>query len=103
VRIALTHAHGDHIGSLDKLAAALPGVEVLITARDARMLAKDKALDPGEPQVKLRGQLSGREHEADGDVRARRPGRLARGPRRTGPHAGAGRVPRPARRDAVLR
>ena len=49
VRIALTHAHGDHIGSLDALAAALPGVEVLISARDARLLAKDKTLDPGEP------------------------------------------------------
>jgi glyoxylase-like metal-dependent hydrolase (beta-lactamase superfamily II) len=59
VRIALTHAHGDHIGSLDKLAAALPGVEVLISARDARLLAKDKSLDPGEPQVKLRGGYPG--------------------------------------------
>ena len=54
-RIALTHAHGDHIGALDALAAALPGVEVLISARDARLLAKDTSLDPDEPQVKLRG------------------------------------------------
>jgi glyoxylase-like metal-dependent hydrolase (beta-lactamase superfamily II) len=59
VRIALTHAHGDHIGSLDELAAALPGVEVLITARDARLLHKDRSLDPGEPQAKLRGSLPG--------------------------------------------
>ncbi len=59
VRIALTHAHGDHIGSLDALAAALPGVEVLISARDARLLEKDKSLDPGEPQVKVRGSLPG--------------------------------------------
>src|SRR3954452_23782252 len=58
-RIVLTHAHGDHIGSLDALAAALPGVEVLITARDARLLTKDKYLDPGEPQDKLRGSLPG--------------------------------------------
>jgi glyoxylase-like metal-dependent hydrolase (beta-lactamase superfamily II) len=58
-RIALTHAHGDHIGSLDKLAAALPGVEVLISARDARLLAKDKTMDPGEPDVKLRGGYPG--------------------------------------------
>jgi glyoxylase-like metal-dependent hydrolase (beta-lactamase superfamily II) len=58
-RIALTHAHGDHIGSLDKLAAALPGVEVLISARDARLLAKDKTLDPGEPDAKLRGGYPG--------------------------------------------
>ena len=59
VRIALTHAHGDHIGSLDDVAAALPGVEVLISARDARLLAKDKSLDPGEPQAKLRGGYPG--------------------------------------------
>jgi glyoxylase-like metal-dependent hydrolase (beta-lactamase superfamily II) len=59
VRIALTHAHGDHIGSLDELAAALPGVEVLITARDARLLEKDMSLDPGEPQAKIRGSLPG--------------------------------------------
>jgi glyoxylase-like metal-dependent hydrolase (beta-lactamase superfamily II) len=59
VRIALTHAHGDHIGSLDDLAAALPGVEVLISARDARLLHKDMSLDPGEPQRKLRGSYPG--------------------------------------------
>jgi glyoxylase-like metal-dependent hydrolase (beta-lactamase superfamily II) len=59
-RIALTHAHGDHIGSLDKLAAALPDVEVLISARDARLLAKDRTPDPGEPDgAKLRGGYSG--------------------------------------------
>jgi glyoxylase-like metal-dependent hydrolase (beta-lactamase superfamily II) len=59
VRIALTHAHGDHIGSLDALAAALPGVEVVISARDERLLRKDKSLDPGEPQRKPRGSLPG--------------------------------------------
>src|SRR4051795_5075282 len=59
VRIALTHAHGDHIGSLDELAAALPGVEVLISAREARLMRKDMSLDPGEPQRKLRGSYPG--------------------------------------------
>jgi glyoxylase-like metal-dependent hydrolase (beta-lactamase superfamily II) len=59
VRIALTHAHGDHIGSLDALAAALPGVEVLISQRDERLLRKDMSLDPGEPQRKPRGSLPG--------------------------------------------
>ena len=59
VRIALTHAHGDHIGSLDELAAALPGVEVLISTRDARFLAKDMSLDPGEPDDKLSGSYPG--------------------------------------------
>jgi glyoxylase-like metal-dependent hydrolase (beta-lactamase superfamily II) len=58
-RIALTHAHGDHIGSLDALAAELPGVEVLISGRDARLLAKDKTLDPGEEKGKLRGSYPG--------------------------------------------
>jgi glyoxylase-like metal-dependent hydrolase (beta-lactamase superfamily II) len=59
VRIALTHAHGDHIGALDELAEALPGVEVLISRRDARFLHKDMTLDPDEPQVKLRGGYPG--------------------------------------------
>ena len=58
VRIALTHAHGDHIGSLDALAAKLPKAEVLITARDALLLAKDKTLQPGE-SGKLRGGFPG--------------------------------------------
>ena len=58
-RILLTHAHGDHIGSLDALAERLPGVEVLISTRDARLLAKDMTLDPGEEKGKLRGGYSG--------------------------------------------
>jgi glyoxylase-like metal-dependent hydrolase (beta-lactamase superfamily II) len=55
VRIALTHAHGDHIGSLDELARELPDAEVSISARDARLMAGDKSLDPGEPDDKLGG------------------------------------------------
>jgi glyoxylase-like metal-dependent hydrolase (beta-lactamase superfamily II) len=58
VRIVLTHAHADHIGSLDALAAALPDAEVLISTRDARLLAKDLTLDPGEPG-KLKGSFPG--------------------------------------------
>src|SRR5919199_5137744 len=49
VRIVLTHAHGDHVGSLDALHAALPAAEVAISARDARPLAKDLSPEPGEP------------------------------------------------------
>jgi glyoxylase-like metal-dependent hydrolase (beta-lactamase superfamily II) len=54
-RIALTHAHGDHVGSLAALHKELPDAEVLISTRDARFLRGDKSLDPDEPQVKLRG------------------------------------------------
>jgi glyoxylase-like metal-dependent hydrolase (beta-lactamase superfamily II) len=59
VRILLTHAHGDHVGSVDALHEALPDAEVLISARDARLLAKDMSLDPHEPQAKLRGGYPG--------------------------------------------
>ena len=59
VRIALTHAHGDHIGSLDELASQIHDVEVSISARDARLMAGDKTLDPGEPVDKLRGSYPG--------------------------------------------
>src|SRR3954452_12775032 len=55
VRIALTHAHGDHVGALDAMAERLPGAEVSISSREARLLAGDKSLDPDEPQDKLRG------------------------------------------------
>jgi glyoxylase-like metal-dependent hydrolase (beta-lactamase superfamily II) len=57
-RIVLTHAHGDHVGSLDELVGRLAGVEVLISARDARLLAGDKTLDAGE-SGKLRGSYPG--------------------------------------------
>ena len=60
LRIVLTHAHQDHIGSLDALAAELPGVEVAISERDAKLLAKDMTPQPGEPaDAKLRGSYSG--------------------------------------------
>lgn len=59
VRIALTHAHGDHVGSLDALADKLPEAEVSIGAREARLLARNKTLEPGEPEDKLRGGYPG--------------------------------------------
>jgi glyoxylase-like metal-dependent hydrolase (beta-lactamase superfamily II) len=58
-RVVLTHAHDDHVGGLDALAGRVPGVEVLISTRDARLLAGDLTLDPGEPQDKIRGGLKG--------------------------------------------
>ena len=60
-RIALTHAHGDHIGSLDELAAMLPGVEVMIGEREARLLKGDFSLEPSELQAKPRGSYPGAE------------------------------------------
>jgi glyoxylase-like metal-dependent hydrolase (beta-lactamase superfamily II) len=55
VRILLTHAHVDHVGSLDVLHDALPNSEIAISERDARFLSGDRSLDPSEPQVALRG------------------------------------------------
>jgi glyoxylase-like metal-dependent hydrolase (beta-lactamase superfamily II) len=57
VRIVLTHAHGDHVGALDALHDALPNAEILISARDARLLRGDTSIDPDEPPVKLRGSV----------------------------------------------
>ena len=54
-RIVLTHAHDDHVGSLDALHELLPEAEVAITVRDARFLTGDMSLDASEPQDKLRG------------------------------------------------
>lgn len=52
-RIVLTHAHLDHVGTLDKLARALEGVEVIIGAREARFLAGDNGLAAGEPEGRI--------------------------------------------------
>ncbi len=54
-RIALTHAHGDHVGSVEKLHEEVPTAEVLISGRDVRFLRGDKSIDPDEPQSKPRG------------------------------------------------
>lgn len=62
-RLLLTHAHGDHIGSLDALAVALGRAQVAIGQREARLLpkkpAQDRSLDPGEPQCKVKGSFPG--------------------------------------------
>ncbi len=50
MRIVLTHAHIDHVGSLDALHELLPDVPVAIGQREARLLAGDLSLDPTEPR-----------------------------------------------------
>lgn len=62
-RIVLTHAHGDHIGSLDKLKAALPEATVIISKRDNRLLHGDRSLEGEEDQIPVRGGVP-----AEGDI-----------------------------------
>lgn len=54
-RIALTHTHLDHIGSLDALVAALPEIALAVGKREARLLARDFSLDQGESGKTLAG------------------------------------------------
>lgn len=64
VRILVTHAHEDHIGSMEALAKALPDAEVISPKRDAEIIRGDKSPEPGEPEGKLRGRFS----EVDVDI-----------------------------------
>src|ERR1700682_259328 len=54
-RIALTHAHGDHVGGVAGVRQRFAGLEVSIGEREARLLEGDRKLDPGEPQTPVRG------------------------------------------------
>lgn len=63
-RITLTHAHGDHVGSLDEVAQRLPGVEVRFTPRTAAFLQGNVTLLPGEPQAEIRGGFVPRSTQA---------------------------------------
>jgi glyoxylase-like metal-dependent hydrolase (beta-lactamase superfamily II) len=56
-RILLTHAHGDHVGSVDALNGIIPGIEIAIGKRESRLLARDFRLDPNEPKGKLGGSF----------------------------------------------
>lgn len=60
-RIALTHSHRNHAGSLDALAAKLPNAEVSAGTREARLMAGDmkprtapgQTLSPGDRVASL--------------------------------------------------
>jgi len=77
-RILLTHAHGDHVGSLDALHAAFPDAEVMTSLREARFLAGERVMDEAErlPGAALRGSYT---------TTATRPTRLLNGGEQVGP------------------
>jgi glyoxylase-like metal-dependent hydrolase (beta-lactamase superfamily II) len=54
-RIVLTHAHVDHVGSLDALARDYPRIEFAVGKRESRLLRKDFSLDAGESGKRLLG------------------------------------------------
>lgn len=55
--IVLTHAHGDHVGSLDRLKALLPEVVVSISKRDAKLLKGDVSLEENETNLPIKGGI----------------------------------------------
>jgi len=57
-RILLTHAHMDHVGSLDALSIKLIGIEVAVGRRESRLLTRDFRTEPGEPANKVKGTFS---------------------------------------------
>jgi glyoxylase-like metal-dependent hydrolase (beta-lactamase superfamily II) len=54
-KIILTHAHEDHVGSLDRIKEELPDVPVYISVRDNRIMNGDTSLDEHEPKTPIRG------------------------------------------------
>ncbi len=54
-RLTITHAHSDHVGSVDAVAERFGAIEIVFPERDARIMAGDRSLDPGESGPELRG------------------------------------------------
>lgn len=54
-RLALTHAHVDHVGSLDEVAERLPDAVLAVSPRSAEFLSGRHELHPDEQQGKLNG------------------------------------------------
>lgn len=53
--IVLTHAHGDHVGSLDQLKNLLPDATVSISKRDSKLLKGDISLEADEVGFPIKG------------------------------------------------
>jgi glyoxylase-like metal-dependent hydrolase (beta-lactamase superfamily II) len=64
-RLALTHAHGDHVGGVAAMRERFPSLEISIGERDARLLSGDKSLDPDEPQTPVKGFFNKAEWRLD--------------------------------------
>lgn len=56
-RVALTHAHGDHVGGVEGVREHFPDLEVSIGVRDARLLEGNLEPAPDEPHVPVKGSL----------------------------------------------
>ena len=54
-RILLTHAHTDHVGSLDALVQRLPEATFMCSAQTARFLRGDLNLEAGQAESPLKG------------------------------------------------
>jgi glyoxylase-like metal-dependent hydrolase (beta-lactamase superfamily II) len=54
-RIALTHAHIDHVGALDAIVQQIPDIDLLVGYRESRLLTRDFSLHAGESGKKLIG------------------------------------------------
>ncbi|ANU10203.1 metallo-beta-lactamase family protein [Planococcus antarcticus DSM 14505] len=54
-QIIITHAHIDHLGALDAIKREWPDAVVSMSSRDARLLAGDTSLLPGEPDSPVKG------------------------------------------------
>jgi len=55
--ILITHAHGDHVGSLVELNKAFPDIPISISRRDSRLLKGDVELEPHEQQTPIKGGI----------------------------------------------
>lgn len=55
--IMLTHAHGDHVGSLVELKNQFPDIPISVSERDSRLLRGDTSIDKDEPQAPIKGGI----------------------------------------------